>query len=76
MLKPVYVVLTVVTFPLGWLSSRLLLAAAFYLVFSPAALVMRLLRRDRLRRTLDRKAATYWNPKVTPSDVESYFRQY
>src|SRR5258706_9681784 len=54
LLFPLYRVLTVATFPVGWVSSRLILAIAFYVVFWPFGLVMRLIGRDRLGRRFDR----------------------
>src|SRR4051794_36680852 len=49
-LRPVYVVLTVVTFPVGWLVSHALLALLFFGIITPLALVFRLLGRDPLGR--------------------------
>lgn len=76
LLLPLYRVLTVATFPLGWVTSRLILAIAFYMVFCPIGLVMRLIGRDRMRRRFDREAATYWEPKTPPDDPAGYLRQF
>jgi hypothetical protein len=76
LLLPLYRVLTVATFPLGWVSSRLILAIAFYVVFCPFGLVMRLIGRDRMRRRFDREASTYWEPKTVPNDPADYLRQF
>jgi hypothetical protein len=76
LLLPLYRVLTVATFPLGWLSSRLILAVAFYVVFCPFGLVMRLIRRDRMGRRFDPEAATYWEPKTVSNDPADYLRQF
>ena len=45
-----------------------------YGIFTPMALVFRLIGRDALaRRRVN--AQTYWAPKAAPTDVKSYFRQ-
>ena len=76
LLLPLYRVLTVATFPLGWVSSRLILAVVFYVVFCPIGLVMRMIGRDRLGRRFDREATTYWEPKTVSDDPADYLRQF
>lgn len=72
--RPAYVVMTVVTLPIGWALSHVLLRVVYYGVFSPLAAVFRLAGRDALllRR---RERSTYWEPFQQGSDIESYFRQ-
>lgn len=62
-----------VTWPTRWLTTWLLLAAVYYTVFTPLALVFRLIGRDalRLRR---RQCESYWIPKLVRADVRTYFR--
>ena len=71
-----YVALTLLTFPIGFVVSHLFLGIVFYLVLSPVGLVMRLFGRDPLHRTFDREAASYWVDHANPKSVEEYFRQY
>jgi hypothetical protein len=61
-------------FPIGWTVSRLMLAAMFYLIFTPVACVFRLIGRDALRLRPDR-ISSYWISKANPADVSEYFRQ-
>jgi hypothetical protein len=63
-------------FPLGWTVSHLALAVLYFLVVTPIALGMRLVRHDPLARTLDRNAATYWIEHRTGRDPARYLRQY
>jgi len=64
----------VVAFPIGWTVSRLMLAALFFLLFTPIALVFRLMGRDALR--LGRPSGgSYWTTKAQPGNVRDYFRQ-
>ena len=76
LVRPVYVAATVLTFPLGWLMSRLLLAVLYYGVFTPLGLLLRLLGRDALRLRPCPQQASYWAEKPAPPDVSRYFRQF
>jgi hypothetical protein len=76
LVRPVYVAATVLTFPLGWATSRLLLAALYYGVFTPLGLLLRLLGRDALRLRACPQQASYWAEKPAPQDVSRYFRQF
>jgi hypothetical protein len=72
--KPIYVGWSVIAFPIGWVVSSAILALLFYGVFTPMAIVFRLLGRDVLaRRHPD--ARTYWAPKPGARDLRAYFRQ-
>ncbi|MGE5191922.1 MAG: SxtJ family membrane protein [Deltaproteobacteria bacterium] len=62
--------------PLGMLTSLLLLAAIYFLVFTPIGLLMRLVGRERVPRRFDPQAQTYWVPRPPPRPPESYFRQF
>ncbi len=73
---PVYVGLTVVTYPIGFVLSYVILGALFFGLITPTGLVMRLLRRDPLERTFDPNASTYWKDCRPPRDKSSYFRQF
>jgi hypothetical protein len=64
----------IAVFPIGWTVSRLMLAALFYLVFTPVALVFRLIRRDALRLRHE-GVASDWAPKPEVTSVDRYFRQ-
>ena len=44
---------------LGWLNTRLILGAIFYLMFTPLGLYMRLRGKDPMRRTLAPEAESY-----------------
>lgn len=75
-LKPVYLGLTLVTWPIGWVVSHLALAIVYYGVFTPIALVLRLLGRDPLARRFDRNATTYWEPYHPDRASDQYLRQF
>jgi hypothetical protein len=74
-IRPVFVVLTAVTLPIGWLLSFVILGILYFGIFTPVALVFRLLGRDALTRRFRPDLDTYFVPKPAPADLYSYFRQ-
>ena len=76
LVRPVFVGAMIVSFPIGWLVSKILLAVVYYGLFTPIALVFRFTGRDVLARRRDPAATTYWKPKPAPADSRSYFRQF
>ncbi|MFX0145267.1 MAG: SxtJ family membrane protein [Candidatus Hodarchaeota archaeon] len=48
------------SFLIGFFMTHLILALMYYLVFTPVALVMRILGKDPLRPNYDRNAKSYW----------------
>ena len=74
--RPLYVAWMVVVFPLGWTVSRVLLALLFYGLFTPIGLVFRMMGRDKLQRRFHADRDSYWAPKIQPTDVRSYLRQF
>ena len=75
-LKPIFVGLTLATWPIGWVVSNAALAVLYFAVFTPIALVFRLIGRDALHRPFDRKAGTYWEPYRPNRGLERYLRPY
>jgi saxitoxin biosynthesis operon SxtJ-like protein len=73
-MRPVWVVWSVVAFPIGWVVSTVFLAVLFYAIFTPFGIAFRLKGRDTLalRRT---DARTYWKPRPAARDKRAYFRQ-
>lgn len=73
--KPVYVILTVASFPVGWIVSRIILFAVYMAVLTPVATVLRWSGRDvlSLRRTARQ---SYWKERQARLDVKSYFAQF
>ena len=71
-----YVVATVLTFPIGWVVSQIMLALMFYGVISPLALLFRIRGRDLLTIRPAPDRPSFWTPKQTPENMGRYFRQY
>ena len=75
-LKPLYIGLMVITYPIGWVVSHVTLAIAYYVVLTGLGLIFRAIGRDPLQRKFDRNAATYWIPRRPTTDVKRYFQQF
>ena len=66
---------TTVTRPIGLVVSELMIVLMYFGVVTPVAILARLVGRDRLRRTFDRRASSYWVPRKPTADPSRYFRQ-
>ncbi len=75
-LRLLYIGLSVITFPIGWVVSHVLLGVLFFGLITPLGLIMRLFGRDRMGRSRDPKAASYFLPREPRKDKSGYFRQY
>jgi len=73
-IRLVYTGWMIAAFPIGWTVSRLMLAVLFYLVFTPVALVFRLMGRDALQ-LKRRQTGSYWTARPAAGNVKEYFRQ-
>ena len=74
--RALYVVLTLVTFPIGIVVSNVMLVILFYGLFTPIALVFRLMGRDALNRRFEPDLESYWVPYPQRKDPSHYFRQF
>ena len=73
----VYIGRMVAAFPIGWISSHVVLAAIFYLLFTPLGLAMRLFGHDPMRRGIEHSTSTtYWIPRTDRQEYGRYFRQF
>jgi len=77
MIKPLYIGALYLSHALGWFNTRLILGILFYLIFTPIAIVFRIIGRDPLERKFDKNAPSYWKiRKATEFDKSNYERQY
>ncbi len=74
-MRPVFVFLTLLTFPIGFVISHVVLALFFFGVITPVGLTMRLLGRDPLKRRKD-DTGTYWIERQGRLPLARYFRQF
>ena len=73
---PLFVVLSVIAFPIGFVLSYVILGLLFYGVITPAGLVLRLLGKDPMARRRDRSVQTYWIDTQDEKPDSTYLRQY
>ncbi len=76
-MRLVFLGMSYLAWPIGFVVSHVILAAVYYLVVTPIGLVMRLVGYDSMKKTFDREAASYWVPRsVEDVDAKRHFRQY
>jgi hypothetical protein len=77
-MKLVYLGMSYLAWPIGFVISHIILAVVYYLVFTPIGLIMRLVGYDPMCRRFDAAAESYWveRPKDATMDMRRYFRQF
>ncbi len=73
---PIYRALMLLSFPIGWLISHLVLGLFYYLVICAIGLFFRIIGRDVLQRKYDPKADSYWMPCEKKKNSARYFQQF
>ena len=76
LVRPVYLGLILITFPIGWIISFIVMAVFYFLILTPVGILFKLIKRDPLHRTFDRTADSYWVPHRTADSVKRYFNQF
>jgi hypothetical protein len=71
-----YVAVVLVTYPIGFVLSHVLIAAIWYLLITPIGVAFRLAGRDVIGRRIDRSLPTYWRDRGPAAKPESYFKLY
>lgn len=74
--RVIYLGLILVTLPIGWVVSFVLLAAFYFLLLTPLGFLFRLIGRDPLRRKFDSAAGSYWLTRRPPDKLDRYFHQF
>jgi len=74
LLKPLFIGLSILTWPIGFVVSEVVLLLLFYAVFTPAGLISRLLGRDPLALKADSTVKSAWNVKKSETDTSRYYR--
>jgi hypothetical protein len=72
----IYLGLILLTFPIGYAVSFILLAAFYFLLLTPLSLFFRLIGRDILCRKFDSNAESYWLSRQPPKNLDNYFHQF
>jgi len=76
-LKPLYIIFSYIGFALGWVMTRVILSAFFYLVFTPIGLLSRLFRKRYLQMRFGSNDSSYWkNHREQTASKEHFEKQY
>jgi hypothetical protein len=75
LLKPVFLTVTMITFPIGIVVGELILLTIWFGLFLPMALVFRIIGRDVLQRRSTATAETFWVTRTPPRSVRKYYQQ-
>lgn len=74
--RPIFVGLSIITFPIGFVLSYTIMAVLFFGVFGLIATLMRIFRYDPMTRRRDADAVSYWNDARPARPGSDYFKQY
>ncbi len=74
--QPIYIGLSLLAIPIGWVVSNILLRVIYYLLFTPMALWFRIIGKDAMNRSLQPEAETYWQDHPQNRRPASYLRLY
>ena len=74
--KPIFLGLTLLSYPIGFVLSYVIMGFLFFGLITPVGLIFRLIGKDPLNRRFDRGATTYWADPRPRRGKESYFRQF
>ena len=76
-MRLVFLGMSYLAWPIGFVVSHVVLAVVYYLVVTPIGLVLRLAGHDPMGKRFDPEATTYWHPREKEtSDPARYFRQF
>lgn len=74
--RPIYLGLALLSFPIGFVLSYVIMGFLFYGLITPVGLFCRLLGRDTMKRRFEPDAASYWSDCRPERSKESYFKQF
>lgn len=75
-LRPLNILWTKLGLLLHKITNPIILSAIFFLVITPIAVLMRLIRQDPLRRKFTPHASSYWIPREAPKETDSMKNQF
>ncbi len=73
---PIYLGLTVLTYPIGFVLSYLIMGTLFFGLIAPMAILFKLIGRDPMKRRYQPEAESYWSDARPARSAESYFKQF
>ena len=78
LLRPVFKLWLIVAKAVGWFNTQIILTLVYILIFVPFSPLIRLFRKDPMRRELLKEEETYWEPyeQAGLKDRNRYERQF
>ena len=73
---PIYLGLTILSYPIGFVLSYVIVGTIFYLLLAPVGIIFRVTGRDPLYRRFEPDTESYWIDARPARPSESYFRQF
>lgn len=73
---PIYLGLTILAYPIGFVLSYVIMGALFFGLIAPVALFFKLTGRDPMHRRYDPDATSYWTDARPAREKATYFRQF
>jgi hypothetical protein len=73
---PIYLGLTILSYPIGFVLSYVIMGTLFFLLITPVGLFFKLTGRDSLNRRFEPDLPSYWIDSRPQRPKESYFKQF
>ena len=73
---PIYLGLTILVYPIGFVLSYVIMGTIFYLLLAPVGIFFRLTGRDPLMRRFESQTPSYWVDAREARSSDSYFHQF
>ena len=70
LIRPIFIIFSYIGFGIGWFMTRLILSLLYYLVFTPIAIIRKLVGKSFLDLKFDKSLETYWIAKVPSKDKD------
>ncbi len=74
--RPIYVLLTLLSYPIGFVLSYVIMGLLFFGMITPFALFFKLIGRDKLNRRYEPESSSYWIDAPEERRPDSYFNQF
>lgn len=76
LLRGFYRVWMAIGFILGWIMTRLILTVAFFLIFTPIGLLLRIIKKDLLDMKIEKTEKSYWKKHEAVTDKSRHLKQF
>lgn len=74
--RPIFVGLTLISFPIGFVLSYVFLGSLFFLLIAPIAIVFKIIGRDKMARSIAKDTSSYWSDCAPVTNKDRYFNQF